>query len=309
MKGAIIVTGARGFIGRAVCRHLSAHGAIVCGIGHGHVPTGGLEGEGLAIWRQGEVDSANLDDIAAPHERIAAVVHLAGGATVGASLSAPLEDFNRTCRTSVQLLDWIRQRSPQTQVLVVSSAAVYGARHTRPIEEVAKKIPESPYGTHKLVMEMLCNSYAKNFGVRAVLLRLFSVYGEGLRKQLLWDLCTSLAARGSKQLGGTGQELRDWIHVSDAAELIRLAIPQASTECPAINGGTGYGTPVSDIAREIADYWGGGVGIEFSGQTRAGDPHSLVANSSRAAALGFVPKIELKGGLRRYVDWFRSGAS
>jgi UDP-glucose 4-epimerase len=304
-SGTIIVTGGRGFIGRVLCRHLAERGLTVCGVGHGDVPAGDLERSGLKCWRQGEVDFANLDDIAGAHGPIAGVVHLAGGATVGGSLRAPLEDFNRTCKTSAQLLDWIRQRSPATAALVVSSAAVYGAGYPDPIREDMATTPGSPYGTHKLVMEMLCRSYASNFGVRAVLMRLFSVYGEGLRKQLLWDLCTSLAVRGSARLGGTGREVRDWIHVADAAELIRLALPVASVDCPTINGGTGRRTSVASIAAEVADYWGGGTGIEFTGERRAGDPPALVADVSRASDLGFEARIELRDGLRRYVDWFR----
>jgi UDP-glucose 4-epimerase len=309
MSGGVIVTGARGFIGRAVCRHLADQGFTVCGVGHGDVPAGDLERSGLASWRQGEVDFANLDGLCAAHGPITGVVHLAGGATVGGSLRAPLEDFNRTCRTSVQLLDWIRQRSPNTAVLLVSSAAVYGALHHGPISEDALTSPESPYGTHKLVMELLCRSYARNFGLKAVILRLFSVYGEGLRKQLLWDLCSSLSKSGFARLGGTGREVRDWIHVADAAELIRLALPRASVQCPTINGGTGRSTTVAEIAAHIARYWGDGVGIEFSGERRAGDPSSLLADATRAADIGFIPRNELRSGLRQYIDWFRAEAS
>jgi UDP-glucose 4-epimerase len=305
MNGTLIVTGARGFIGRTVCRYFGSQGFIVCGVGHGDVPVGELEGSGLASWRQGEVDFSNLDSIFAAHGPVAGVVHLAGGASVGVSLRAPLEDFNRTCQTSVQLLDWIRQRSPHTPVLFVSSAAVYGATHNGAIREDAPTLPESPYGTHKLVMESLCRSYAHNFGLRAVILRLFSVYGEGLRKQLPWDTCSSLARSGLARLGGTGREIRDWIHVADAAELIRLALTQASERCPTMNGGTGQRTLVREFAEEIAALWGNGARIEFSGEQRAGDPDSLLADTQRSIGIGFEPKIDLRSGLRRYVDWFR----
>lgn len=304
----VIVTGARGFIGRSVCRHLSDLGLTVCGVGHGDVPVGDLERSGLVGWRQGEIDFPNLDSLSAAHGPIAAVVHLAGGATVGASMRAPLEDFNRTCQTSTQLLDWIRQRSPNTSVILVSSAAVYGAHHQGPINEAATTLPESPYGTHKLVMELLCRSYAHNFGIKAVILRLFSVYGDGLRKQLLWDTCSSLARNGFARLGGTGNEVRDWLHVTDAAELISLALHRSSIHCPTINGGTGRSTTVADIGAEIVANWGPAVRIEFSGEERAGDPKSLLADTTRATGIGFTPRIDLSAGLRRYIDWFRSGA-
>jgi UDP-glucose 4-epimerase len=307
--GTILVTGARGFIGRTVCRHLADQGLRVCGLGHGDVPAGELEHSGLGCWRQGDVDFANLDGLAATHGPFGAVVHLAGGSTVGASLRAPLEDFNRTCRSSVQLLDWIRVRSPHTAVLVISSAAVYGAGHSGPIREDAATAPASPYGTHKLVMELVCRSYVRDFGLKAAILRLFSVYGEGLKKQLLWDLCVALAREGGALLGGSGEELRDWIHVSDAAELIRLTLATASTECPIFNGGTGRSATVAQIATHVAGCWSPAAQVRFSGVQRAGDPRCLLADPARVTGIGFHPRIELYAGLSRYVQWFRESAS
>jgi UDP-glucose 4-epimerase len=257
------------------------------------------------FWLQGGVDFANLDVLASSFGVPAGVVHLAGGATVGASLRSPTEDFDRTCVSSAHLLDWVRQRSPQTKVLVVSSAAVYGSGHEGPIAEGDRLDPGSPYGCHKLVMELLCRSYARSFGVSIMLLRLFSVYGEGLQKQLLWDLCSKLARSRDAQLGGTGREVRDWLHASDAAKLIGMALPLASPDCPAINGGSGIGTSVADIANVLAARWGDGARVEFSGTMRAGDPAVLVAKIDRAAAIGFRPGVALVDGLHRYVDWFR----
>lgn len=302
----LLVTGAHGFIGRHVCRHLADNGARVCGIGHGNWPAAELTRSGLIHWVNGEIAAANLDPIAALHGPLAAVVHLAGGATVGASLSAPLEDFSRTCETTGRLLEWIRLRSPHTAVVAISSAAVYGAAHRGPIAESARTEPYSPYGVHKLIMEMLCRSYAREFGIATLILRLFSVYGEGLRKQLLWDLCSAFETRGAATLGGSGEELRDWIHVADAAALIRRAVPLASAQAPVLNGGTGRGTAVATIAREVASAWGGTPAVTFSGVGRPGDPPSLIADSGKAAALGFEPQIALQRGLRRYVEWFRS---
>jgi len=302
----LLVTGAHGFIGRHVCRHLADSGARVCGIGHGNWPAAELPRSGLIDWVNGEVAEANLDAVAAAHGPLVAVVHLAGGATVGASLSGPFEDFSRTCETMVRLLEWIRRRSPRTAVVAISSAAVYGAGYRGAISESALAAPCSPYGTHKLIMEMLCRSYAQKFGIATLILRLFSVYGEGLRKQLLWDLCSAFETRGAATLGGTGDEVRDWIHVSDAAELIRRVLPLASVESPVLNGGTGRGTPVLSIAREVASAWGGTPAVSFSGVSRAGDPHSLIADIGKVAAIGFEPQLALEPGLRRYVEWFRS---
>jgi UDP-glucose 4-epimerase len=122
----------------------------------------------------------------------------------------PLEDFRRSVDTSARLFEWVRVNAPHTKIVCVSSAAVYGADHSGPIPETAPLSPYSPYGCHKAMMEMLCQSYVRNYGMRITIGRLFSVYGAGLEKQLLWDLCCKLRGNpGVVTLGGTGQELRD----------------------------------------------------------------------------------------------------
>ena len=95
------------------------------------------------------------------------------------------------------------------------------------------------------MMEALCRSYGENFGLRAAIVRLFSVYGEELHKQLLWDICCKLDARESAPLllGGTGLEIRDWLHVSDAVSLLWMARQVCSPECPSMNGGPGTALP------------------------------------------------------------------
>src|SRR6202012_4896575 len=106
-------------------------------------------------------------------------------------------------------------------LIVASSAAVYGAQHAGPIAEQDALVPMSPYGQHKLMMEQLCRSYAMTFGIRSTVVRLFSVYGASLRKQLLWDVCSRLhRGERSLMLGGTGREIRDWIHVRDVVRLL-----------------------------------------------------------------------------------------
>lgn len=135
----------------------------------------------------------------------------------------------------------------------------------------------------------------------------FSVYGEGLRKQLLWDLCNKLQASDEDIiLGGTGKEIRDWLHVSDAAALIWDSQYASDKNIQIINGGTGHGTSVRDVAGMLLDSWGGQRKLGFSGNSRPGDPYSLLADISEASKLGFTPTIRLKDGIDNYVRWYQS---
>ena len=109
---------------------------------------------------------------------------------LGASIANPYEDFTRTVATTAELLEWMRLGARNARLVSVSSAAVYGAGHTGPIREEQALLPFSPYGYHKLMMENLCLSYAANYGLAVMVVRLFSVYGSWLKKQVLWDMCS-----------------------------------------------------------------------------------------------------------------------
>jgi UDP-glucose 4-epimerase len=117
-------------------------------------------------------------------------------------------------------------------------------------------------------------------------------------------LCGRLAAAGQARLGGTGAELRDWTHAGDVVRFLDTLSAQASTDVPVANGATGIGTPVREIARRVAAAFGLDEGaIAFSGESRAGDPFSLVGAPGGLAP--FAATRTLDQGIADYVDWFR----
>ncbi len=305
------VTGAHGFIGRHLSRELAHRGFRVAGLGHGSWPESETEQWGVCRWLNGTVDSANLDVLVRQSEPPDVVFHLAGGSSVGASLANPREDFLRTVTTTAELMEWLRQNCPQTPVVLVSSAAVYGNGHGGPVPETALLNPYSPYGVHKRMMEEVGESYALNFGLKVVVVRLFSVFGLQLRKQLLWDLCTRLATgTASVPLGGTGSELRDWTVVSDVVEALIGSCQLAKVGFTVLNIGTGTGTSVRAVAEYVSSSWhqqgGQSSVIQFSGKSRPGDPICLVADSSRLDGLGLSCRQPLLASLNDYVRWYRS---
>lgn len=306
------ITGAHGFIGRHLARGLASQGHTVTGIGHGAWPQAEAARWGVSAWINGEISASNLkqmQQVAGLPER---VFHLAGGSSVGAAFASPHEDFTRTVVSTAHLLEWLRQYAPVVPMAAISSAAVYGAGHAGAIAEDARLAPYSPYGAHKLMMENLCRSYAANFGLRLVLPRLFSVYGTELKKQLLWDLCSKLASGGVVELGGTGNELRDWTNVRDVARALDHAAALASNEAPVLNLATGQATSVREIAASVASQWASAdaaTRIGFNGQSRSGDPFSLVADIGRMRSHGIECRTPVTEGIAEYVDWFRASAN
>lgn len=304
MPEVALITGAYGFVGRHVARHMADEGWVVRGLGHGSWTREEWRAWGLSDWRQADV---TLESLVTYGGEPAVIVHCAGGASVGFSVTYPHRDFARTVSSTADVLEYVRLHARAARVVLASSAGVYGEAATGPISEDAPCVPVSPYGTHKKVAEDLCRSYGRSCDVAAVCVRLFSVYGAGLRKQLLWDACNKLS-RGERHFYGTGAELRDWVHVTDAATMLVAAIDQASTQCPVVNGGTGRAESTRRILTALFDALGSSVAPTFTGEPKAGDPVSLVADPARAFMLHWKPRVSWEQGIAEYATWFRSGA-
>jgi UDP-glucose 4-epimerase len=300
----VIVTGAAGFVGRHASRLFAAQGWHVIGIGHGTWSLEDARAWGVAEWHAADI---TFDALVNTGPAADAIVHCAGGSSVGHSMSHPLQDFQRSCSSISAALEYARLHAPAARVVYTSSAAVYGQKDLGPIEETATIAPVSPYGLHKSFGEALCQTYATHYGIACAVLRFFSVYGRGLRKQLLWDAC-SKAARGELQFGGTGQETRDWLEVTDAAVLLLRAVDWASAQCPVINGGTGESPTVREVLQELLNALNVSAQPRFSGVVRAGDPLYYRAAIARAAGLGWQAQVPWRTGVRAYADWYRAGA-
>lgn len=304
----VFVTGAAGFLGRHVSQHLSLRGWIVIGIGHGEWTAAEQGRWGLSGWIRGDVNGHSLKaamrTATAPH----AILHCAGGSSVGFSLTSPKEDFHRTVVSTMEVLEFTRNYAPGAAIVYPSSAAIYGTTaQSRLCEEQAPN-PVSPYGLHKFQAEQLCAFHARQWGLRLAVIRFFSLYGPGLRKQLLWDAFHK-ARKQDHVFWGSGQEVRDWLFIADAARLLEFAMAQASHECPVVNGGTGVGQEVRDILTMFGSLHEPRWQPVFSNTQKPGDPSCLVADVSRIQAWGFSPSIDLYSGMRMTYDWLAGGGA
>jgi len=297
----ILVTGACGFIGRYASKQFADAGYLVTGIGHGEWDKGEAARFGVSCWHSCDV---NMESMAAYAGQPDAIVHCAGGGSVQFSMEHPALDFERTVSSTLAVLEYVRSRSHASVVVYPSSAAVYGMKDDLPNRESDSLVPTSPYGAHKVMGEQLCRSYATNFGLNVAIVRLFSVYGEGLRKQLMWDSCSRFD-QGDTRFAGSGRELRDWLHVKDAARLLSIAVEHGAPTCPTVNGGSGIGVEVADLIALLRDAYGVDTPLRFSGEVRSGDPQGYQASIAKAKAWGWSPSIDLETGVRDYATWFR----
>ena len=282
----ILVTGAFGFLGSAILEHLSGEGHEVAGAGRPDV----------------EIPSTAFAELLRSR-RFDVVVHCAGPASVPESFANPSADFRGSAGVLDGMLAALRALDDRPRVVLLSSAAVYGQPGRLPVRESDALAPISPYGFHRLACELLLQAHARAWGLESVALRLFSAYGEGLRRQIMWDICRQAVAEGAVRLEGTGAESRDFIHAVDVARAVGLVIRSASFTGEVFNVGTGNETTIASLAHLLVEGIEPARIVSFSGHARAGDPANWRADISEIGGLGFRPSIDIETGARRYANW------
>ncbi len=298
-----MLTGAGGFLGRYIARDLHGAGWRVIGVDREGIPRVKTAESGLADLCVMELPSAELDGLL---DRISpgVIVHAAGPASVPASVADPSADYCASVGTLQGVLESIRRTGSPSRVLFLSSAAVYGEPSRLPVVENAAIAPVSPYGYHKFMGETLLAEYASVYGVRGCSVRIFSAYGPGLRRQVLWDVSRMIQSGSVLRLLGTGAETRDFVHAADVARGVRVVLERGSFRAEVYNLATGLETHIVDLARMLAEAFGRNPRIEFSGARRTGDPTRWRASIGCLAGLGYVPEVPLQEGVAEYAKWF-----
>ncbi len=303
----VLVTGGAGFIGSHVVERLLGGGAEVVVVDD--MSTGdprnlaGLH-DGLEVHR---VDASRTPGAAL--EGVTHAVHLAALTDVAGSIEDPARYWEHNVLGSVRALEAVKDAGA-TAAVVASSAAVYGELPP-PVAEDAPALPISPYGAGKLAVDLMAHHYTAHTPLRVVPLRFFNVYGPRQHPRSPYSGVISVFARAAL-LGedlvvhGDGEQTRDFIHVSDVAEAVELALLAPGTAPAPINIATGAATTVSELARIVADLGGRGSAVRH-GPPRPGDIRHSVARVDRARErLGFEARVKLPDGLSRTMEWMRA---
>jgi dTDP-glucose 4,6-dehydratase/UDP-glucose 4-epimerase len=230
-------------------------------------------------------------------------INCSGAASVPNSIKNPQHDFFLNTVNVFNQLDAIRKKSAQCKYINLSSAAVYGNPQSLPIEEEHPLMPISPYGIHKKMAEEICASFYNNYNIKSCTLRIFSAYGDGLKKQLFWDLYEKSKNQKTVSLYGTGNETRDFIHISDVVRAIDVIIKKADFENNIFNVASGIENSIEYVVKTFFKQYKPNIKIEFQGQNRKGDPKNWVANIAKLESLGFSSKINIEEGLKIYKEW------
>lgn len=303
----VLVTGGAGYIGSHMARMLQGRGiktVVLDTLERGHKESLGPD---ITLAVGDVVDNSLVGDIITQHH-IDAVIHFAGYIFVGESVEKPHMYFSNNLLHSMGMLETMKQHGVK-RLIFSSTAAVYGTPRTVPIPEDHPKNPESPYGLSKWNFEELLAYYSNAYDMRSISLRYFNaagasldgMYGESHDPEghiIPLAIAAAMGKRESFTLMGTdydtpdGTCIRDYIHVEDLciAHIKALEALEDGHGTDAFNVGTGIGISNRQIVAKVKEISGTDF-IVHEADRRAGDPHTLVADSSRLqSALGWKPE-------------------
>jgi nucleoside-diphosphate-sugar epimerase len=299
-----LVTGAAGFIGSHLVDALLARGARVRGFDN--FATGRPENLPSRD-PQFELVEADLRDPEACRKACrgaAYVFHQAALGSVPRSLADPGSTIGVNVAGTANVLAACRDAGVR-RIVYASSSSVYGDSERLPKREGEEGLPMSPYALSKLMNEQLADMFARAFGLEAIGLRYFNVYGprqdpEGQYAAVIPRFFRAYLAGEAPVVYGDGLQSRDFTFVDDAVRANLLAAAAPFDACGrAYNVAGGQGVTVVELARAIRELLGGGPPARHM-EPRPGDVrHSVADLTLSSCGLGYLPEVVLGEGLAR----------
>lgn len=230
------------------------------------------------------------------------VFHLAAQAGVRASWGRSFEIYTRNNIEATQrILEYYKTKSIR-KLVYASSSSVYGDAKL-PMTEDSQLRPLSPYGVTKLAGENLCYLYWKNYGIPAISLRYFTVYGPRQRPDMAINKFVRAITRGDEiTIYDDGNQMRDFTYVSDIIDA-NIAALESSIEGNVFNVGGSSEVKINVLIEKISQILGKDARV-IHAEKQKGDARFTRADVSKAKEhLGWKPKIDLDHGLAKYIEW------
>ena len=305
----VLVTGGAGYIGSHMVHELTDTGEPVVVLDNLSTGFRFLIPTSVPFIAGSTGDRALVGELIARH-RVTAIIHFAASIVVPESVADPLGYYGNNTMNTCALLD-VAIKAGVQEFIFSSTAAVYGNATNVPVREDAPTVPISPYGTSKLMSEIMLHDAGRAHGLRFVILRYFNVAGADPKLRtgqatpeathLIKIACeTAIGKRPKMNVFGTdyptpdGTCVRDYIHVSDLAQAhsAALAYLRSGGASTTFNCGYGRGASVFEVIDAVRRASGRDFTVEVSGR-RPGDPPALVANVERIhAALPWRPRFQ-----------------
>ncbi|MBF6297717.1 UDP-glucose 4-epimerase [Nocardia amamiensis] len=273
----VLVTGANGYLGRAVAVALDRAG---------HEPIAMVRTADSSIRTATRVadvlDEADLREALAGVE---AVCHLAGLTRARESQADPLRYFRVNASGTITLLAAMAA-ADVPRIVFASTGSIYGTPERQPMTEDLPDTPPHPYAASKLAAELAIQAQAQTGGLSAVVLRLLNVAGgsDPDPTRLIPRALAAARDRSTLEINGDGRTIRDYLHIIDAAAAFVACVENMPPlgRATRYNIGSGHGTSILDVVTAVERVTGHHIRIAH--RPPASEPAALISNPSKAIA-------------------------
>jgi UDP-glucose 4-epimerase len=302
------VTGAAGFIGSNLVDRLLAAGWSVTG--YDNFSTGRREFVADAsrhkAFRLVEGDVLDTASLTTAMAGCDIVFHLAANADVRFGLQHPRRDLDQNTIATFSVLEAMRA-SGVKDIAFSSTGSIYGEAEVFPTPETAPfPIQTSLYGASKLAGEGLIMAYCEGYKFRAFIFRFVSILGERYTHGHVFDFYKQLLADPTRlAVLGDGTQRKSYLYVHDCIDAILHALTHAPGKVNVFNLGTAEYCRVNDSIGWITDHLGLKPQLNYSGGSQGwvGDNPFIFLDTARIRALGWEPKLSIREGIVRTVQW------
>lgn len=322
-RGALLVTGAAGFIGAHLCRALLARGERVIGLDNLNAYydpalkaarlaalTGDAAPGRFAFHRLDLTDREGIAALFDAEPALDRVVHLGAQAGVRWSLEAPFAYTDANVTGHLAVLEAVRRAGGRVRhCLYASTSSVYGAREDGPFRETDPTArPASLYAATKIAGEAMSRAYAALYGLSLTGLRFFTVYGPWGRPDMAYWLFTEAMLKGEPiRLFNEGRMRRDFTYVDDIVAGVMAALdrPPPSGTHRLYNIGNSRPEALLDLVAILEELLGVPARRELLPMQPGDVPATFADISAMERDFGWRPTTDLRTGLGRFVAWWR----
>ncbi len=311
----ILVTGGAGFIGSNLSERLIREGhtvSIIDDFNNFYSPErkranlAAVQAVGPVAFYEGDIRNEEAVEKVFSAQKPEVVIHLAARAGVRPSLEQPVLYEETNVRGTVLLLEAAR-RHGTGKFLFASSSSIYGIANRVPFsEEDNINLPVSPYAATKIAGEKLCFTWSHLYGISAICLRLFTVYGPRQRPDLAIHKFTRLIEAGKPlPFFGDGSSGRDYTFVADTVSGFMAAL-RYDARFEVFNMGNSQPVRLTELVSTLELALGKKAILDHQPDQPGDVPITFADTSKAARLLNFTPKTSFSDGIAKFVEWYRS---
>jgi UDP-N-acetylglucosamine/UDP-N-acetyl-alpha-D-glucosaminouronate 4-epimerase len=308
-----LVTGGAGFIGSHLVENLVKQGHSVRVLDN--FETGSRAN--LSEWQKDiEIVAGSVEDIDTVKRVVKGIdwiFHEAARVSVPQSIEDPAGTHSVNSSGTLNILIAARNAGVK-RIVCASSCAVYGNAPELPKREDMQPSPQSPYAVTKLALEHYCNMFFNLYGVEAVSLRYFNIFGPRQNPLAQYAAVVPIFVRNMLQhkpsiIYGDGEQTRDFVFVQDCVQANLLAAKSSDSPGNVYNVGSANQISVNQLFSMLQKITGCEISAVYEAGRMGEVLHSCSDTSRARKHLNFQPKFDLEKGLELTVDWYQRNSA